>query len=68
MAMQAMTYQSDLLRDLVQAAQADSTLSPAEAEHLRERISEATSEQEIAELWTDLHQDFELLDEEKWAT
>lgn len=68
MSMQVVSYQSDLLRDLIQSAETHSTLSSAEAEDLCQRITEATSEQEIAELWAEVDQHYELLDEEQWPT
>ena len=68
MSTQVVSYQSDLLQDLIRSAETHSTLSSAEAEDLRRRISEATSEQDIAELWAELDQRHELLDEARWTT
>lgn len=68
MSTQVVSYQSDLLQDLIQSAEAHDTLSSAEADDLRQRITEATSEQEIAELWVELDQHYGHLDEEQWAT
>ena len=66
MSTQVVSYQSDLLKDLIRSAEAHSTLSAAEADDLRQRITEATSEQEIAELWAEVDHHYELLDEEQW--
>ena len=68
MSTQVVSYQSNLLQDLIRSAETHSTLSSAEAEDLRHRITEATSEQEIAELWAELDQHYGLLDEDRWTT
>lgn len=60
-------YQSDLLRELVNDAEQEADLPPAEAETLRQHIKEATSEQEIARVWAELGTDFQIYDEEQWA-
>lgn len=67
MTTQTVRYQSDLLMDLIGSAETQANLSSAEAEKLRQRIADANSEQDIAELWVDVDQTYQLLDEEQWA-
>ncbi|NHN57477.1 MULTISPECIES: hypothetical protein [Halorussus] len=64
---QAVRYQTDLLRELVDSAEIRTELSPAEADALRHRIQQADSEQDIADVWAELDDDFRLLDEDRWA-
>lgn len=65
---QVVRYQLGLLTDLIQSAETQVNLSSAEAEQLRQRVADAISEQDIAELWTDVEQHYRLLDGEQWAT
>jgi len=62
-----MQYQSRLLRELVEDAEQEANLSEADAETLRQHIDEATSEPEIAKIWAELDDDFQILDEDQWA-
>lgn len=64
---QVVRYQSDLLRELIDNAELHTELSPAEADTLRQHIREADSEQDIAHVWAELDDDFQLLDEDHWA-
>ena len=63
---QVVRYQSDLLRELIDNAELQAGLSPAEADTLRQHIEEADSEQGIAEVWAELDDDFRILDEDRW--
>lgn len=67
MTTQTVRYQSDLLMDLIGSAETQANLWSAEAKKLRQRIADANSEQDIAELWADVDQTYQLLDEEQWA-
>ena len=64
---QVVRYQSNILRELVEDAEEEANLSPIEAKTLRQHIDEASSEQEIAEVWAELDDDFQILDEDQWA-
>lgn len=62
-----MMYQSELLAELVRSAETRATPSEAEADRLRQRIANATSQKDIAALWRDVEQTYELLDEQQWS-
>ena len=64
---QVVRYQSDLLRELIDNAELQTELSPAEADTLRQHLKEADSEQGIANVWAELDNDFQLLDEDQWV-
>lgn len=62
---QAVQYQSVLLRELVEDAKTEATLSVAEAETLRHRIEAATTEQDIATVRAELDEELQILDEDQ---
>ncbi|WP_458210919.1 hypothetical protein [Haladaptatus sp. NG-SE-30] len=65
---QAVSYQTELLMELITEGEAESVLAAAEAEELRTRIDEADSDEEIADLWAELEHSYGLLNEENWST
>ena len=65
---QAVSYQTELLTELITEGEAGGMLSSTEAEELRRRIGEADSGEEIDDLWAELDHSYGLLDETKWAT
>ena len=65
---QAVSYQTELLTELITESEEGRMLSATEAEELRRRISAADSGEEIDVLWTELDHSYGLLDESKWAT
>lgn len=67
MASEALQYQSKLLTELIQNAETQATLSEPETDQLCQRVAEANSPKEIAVIWRDLDQTYELLDEEQWT-
>lgn len=64
---QKVRYQSDLIRELIDNAELRTELSPVEADTLRRHVEQADSEQDIAKVWAELDDDFQLLDEDQWA-
>lgn len=67
MSTQAVRYQAVLLIELIRRAERETNLRSAEAEKLRQRVADANSEQDIAELWAEVDQHYRLLNEEMWA-
>jgi len=65
---QAVSYQTELLTELITESEEGGMLSATEAEELRRRIGAADSEEEIDDLWAELDHSYGLLDESKWAT
>ena len=65
---QAVSYQTELLTELITEGEAGGMLSTTEAAELRRRVDETDSEEEIDDLWAELDHSYGLLDEETWAT
>jgi hypothetical protein len=65
---QAVSYQTELLTELITEGEAEGVLSATEADELRTRTDETQSEDEVAALWAELEHSYGLLDEDNWAT
>ena len=65
---QAVSYQTELLTNLIEDGEAEGVVSTTEAEQLRTRIKEANSGDEIADLWAELEHTYGVLNEENWST
>ena len=65
---QAVSYQTELLTELITEGEAGGMLSTTEAEELRRQIDETDLGGEIDDLWAELDHSYGLLDEDAWAT
>jgi hypothetical protein len=65
---EAVSYQTELLTELITESEAEGVLSTTKAEGLRKRINETDSGEEIADLWAELDHSYGLLDEDTWST
>ena len=64
---QAVSYQTELLAELITKGEAADILSTNEAKELRKRIDEIDSKEGIDDLWAELEHSYGLLDEDLWA-
>ncbi|WP_231186387.1 hypothetical protein [Haladaptatus sp. DYF46] len=65
---EAVSYQTELLTELIEAGEAEGVISTTKVEQLRTRIIEANSGSEIADLWAELEHTYGVLNEENWST
>ena len=65
---EAVSYQTELLTELIEAGEAEGVVSTTKVEQLRTRIIEANSGSEIDDLWAELEHTYGVLNEENWST
>ncbi|WP_227380677.1 hypothetical protein [Haladaptatus halobius] len=64
----AITYQRNLLINLITTAETEDVLTPSETEQFHKQITDVDSTEDVDELWIELEQHYGLLDEDVWST